>query len=153
MDKTNKITITCEDWQTRVDIGQALADVLHINFLDVDDYIIRGSVLNGDIEEFSKECFVNAYGQELFNTLEAISYLAYVDTVDEPFVISIGNCKNDKNLSLLGKTISINVELDDKVGLSSKLVDYSIKKSKSVASTAKEIAKLVASDERWARNL
>lgn len=153
MDKTNKITITCSDWPTRVEVSQALADTLHVNFLDVDDYIIRGSVLNGDIEEYSKDCFITTYGQELFNTLEGLSYLAYVETVKEPFVIAIGNDKNDKNLSLLEKTISINLKVDDKQDLSSRLMDYTIKKSKSVASTAKEIAKIVTSDERWDRNL
>ena len=153
MDKTNKITITCSDWNMRVDVGQALADTLHINFLDIDDYIIRGSVLNGDIEEFSKECFVSEYGQGMFDTLEGISYLAYVDTVDEPFVLSLGNDKNERNVALLEKTISVNIALDDNNGLSSKLADYSLKMDKSAANTAKKIAKLVTSDERWARNL
>ena len=153
MEKTNKITITCPDWDLRVDVSQALADILHVNFLDVDDYIIRGSVLNGDIDDYSKQSFIDKYGQGMFDTLEGISYLAYVKEVKEPFVIAIGNEKNSRNFSLMEKTISVNVCDGSDKNLASKLVDYSIKKSKSAASTAKEIAKLITSDERWDRSL
>lgn len=153
MDKTNKITITCLDWDTRVDVSQAVADLLHINMLDLDDYIIRGSVLNGDLDEFSKEKFIEKYGQGVFDTLEGIAYLAYVETVDAPFVISIGNDRNKANTNLFGKTISVNVRLDDTRSLSSTIADYSVKKSKSVKTTAKQIAKIITSDERWSRDL
>ena len=153
MDKTNKITITCSDWETRVDICTALAELLDVNMLDLDDYIIRGSVLNGDIEEYSKDCFIDEYGQAMFDTLEQLGYRAYVQGVEEPFVISISNDKNEGNIDLMGKTISVNVKLTDANSLSSKITDYSLKKSKSIKSTAQEIAKLVTSDERWSRNL
>ena len=153
MDKTNKITITCPDWYTRMDIADKVASLLKINVLDMDDYIIRGSVLNGDIEEYSKDSFVGQYGQTMFDMLEQLGYRAYVNGVEEPFVISIGNDRNEGNINLMSKTISINVRLDGRKGLSSKITDYSILKSKSTNSTAKEIVKLVTSDERWSRNL
>lgn len=153
MDKTNKITITCPDWDTRMSIANEVANLMKINVLDMDDYIIRGSVLNGDIEEYSKDCFIEQYGQTMFDTLEQLGYRAYVNGVEEPFVISIGNDRNEGNINLMSKTISVNVRLDGKKSLSSKITDYSILKSKSINSTAKEIVKIVTSDDRWHRDL
>ena len=148
MDKTNKITITCNNWDERVDISQAVADMLKINMLGIDDYIIRGSVMNGDLDEFPKEAFVSQYGENLFSVLENLSYMAYVKTVDEPFVISIDDIKNESNAPILRETISIDVN-DNTKTLSSAISDYTIKKEKSASATAKKIANIVLSDERW----
>ena len=148
MDKTNKITITCEDWATRMEISQAVADLLGANMLDVDDFIIRGSLFNGDIDEFSKEEFVQKYGNGTFLALENISYLAYVDTVEEPFVISLG-CDRDEGLAeTLRKTISINISETGR-GLFSTISDYTVKKKETISNTAEDIVDIITADERW----
>lgn len=148
MEKTNKITITCNNWDERVDISQALADVLKVNMLDIDDYIIRGSVMNGDLNEYSKDAFISQYGENMFSVLENLSYMAYVKTVEEPFVISLGNLTNESNAPLFRQTISINVS-DGTPALSSVIADYSVKKEKSTSETARKIADIVLTDERW----
>ena len=153
MDKTNKITITCPDWEKRTELSQAVADLLGINMLDIDDFIIRGSVMNGDIDEYSKEEFVGRYGAAVFGALENISYMAYVNDVEEPFVISLGNCKSEGNIPPFKKTISIHVPLDEGRSVSSEMADYSIKAQDSISSTAKAIADAVISDYRWAKCL
>ena len=53
MDKTNKITIFHSDWLKREEICQDVADLLKVQMLDIDDYILRGSVLTGDIDDMS----------------------------------------------------------------------------------------------------
>ena len=153
MDRTNKITITCDDWDERVNISEKVADIMGINLLDIDDYILRGSVLTGDIENLSKAEFVEKFGAGIFDTLETMSYMAYTEKVDEPFVISVGNDRNEWNAGPLRKTISIHISHEGENGLSSLLCDYSIPSQKSISSTAKKIAKIVASDDRWAKNL
>jgi shikimate kinase len=153
MDTTNKITITCNNWDKRVDIAQAVADSLGINMLDIDDYIIRGSVMNGDLENYSKDEFTEKYEQSVFNTLEAISYHAYVDTVKEPFVISLGNSKNELNLSIYRKTISIHIAENGEKGVSSVISDYTIPMESSTSMTAKKITEIVKNDGRWSNSL
>ena len=153
MDKTNKITITCDNWDERVSIAQKVASLMGINLLDIDDYVLRGSVMTGDIENLSKAEFIEKFGANTFDTLESISYMAYTDRVEEPFVISVGNDRNEWNAGPLRKTISIHISHEGESGLSSLLCDYSIPAQKSISSTAKKIAKIVASDERWTRNL
>ena len=151
MDKTNKITITCSNWETRVAVSQAVADLLGINMLDVDDYIIRGSVMNGDLDEYSKEDFIRKYGKSLFATLETISYMAYVDTVKEPFVIAMDCSLNDGNADIFKKTISVSVGEDN--GIYSLISDYSVARKKTISKTAKEIVRIVTNDDRWEKDL
>ncbi len=148
MDKTNKITITCEDWAARMEISQAVADLLGANMLDVDDFIIRGSLFNGDIDEFSKEEFIQKYGNGAFLALENISYLAYVDTVEEPFVISLSSDRDEGIAETLRKTISINISETGRE-LYSTLSDYTIRKKETTSSTAEDIVDIITADERW----
>jgi hypothetical protein len=148
MDKTNKITITCEDWETRMDITRAVADILGIYMLDVDDYVIYGSVMNGDIENNSKDEFIQKYGKSVFMALETITYIAYVDTVDEPFVISLGYDTNDGNVDTFKKTISVNVS-DNPKDIYSLISDYTVKQRETISATAKNIVDIITSDKRW----
>ena len=148
MDKTNKITITCEDWETRMDITRAVADILGIYMLDVDDYVIYGSVMNGDIENHSKDEFIQKYGKSVFMALETITYIAYVDTVEEPFVISLGYDTNDGNVDTFKKTISVNVS-DNPKDIYSLISDYTVKQRESISATAEDIVDVITSDKRW----
>lgn len=148
MDKTNKITITCEDWETRMDITRAVADILGIYMLDVDDYVIYGSVMNGDIENNSKDEFIQKYGKSVFMALETITYIAYVDTVDEPFVISLGYDTNDGNVDTFKKTISVNVS-DNPKDIYSLISDYTVKQRETISATAESIVDIITSDKRW----
>lgn len=148
MDATNKITITCKDWETRTEIAQAVADIMGINMLDIDDFVIRGSVMNGDLDEYSKDEFMKKYGQSTFLALENISYLAYVTTVEEPFVIALGNSGNEGNIDIFKKTISINVSNTGKSILST-ISDYTVKNKKSIADTAANIVDIITADGRW----
>ena len=72
MDKTNKITIFHNDWLKREEISQDVADLLKVQMLDIDDYILRGSVLTGDIDDMSKDEFVQKLGRGLFDTLQVL---------------------------------------------------------------------------------
>lgn len=152
MDKTNKITITCADEEERVRIAMKVAELLGIHMLDIDDYIVRGSVATGDLEQPLKSEFIEKFGESLFDALETISYIAYTKDVKEPMVLSVGNDRNEGNVEPFRKTISINVSRNDR-DMSSLLSDYSVKSQKSITSTAKKIVKLVAADERWSRDL
>lgn len=149
MDKTNKITIFHSDWLKREEICQDVADLLKVQMLDIDDYILRGSVLTGDIDDMSKEAFVQKFGRGLFDTLENLSYLAYVTTVDVPYVLSLGNPRNEYITSTLCRTISVNVTEKGENGIISEISDYSIEDSTSTLDVAKKIVKAVSDDPRW----
>ena len=149
MDKTNKITIFHNDWLKREEISQDVADLLKVQMLDIDDYILRGSVLTGDIDDMSKDEFVQKLGRGLFDTLENLSYLAYVTTVDTPYVISLGNPRNEYIASTLCRTISINVTNKGENGIISEISDYSIEDCTSTLDVAKKIVKAISDDPRW----
>lgn len=149
MDKTNKITIFHNDWLKREEICQDVADLLKVQMLDVDDYILRGSVLTGDIDDMSKDAFIDKFGRGLFDTLENLSYLAYVTTIDAPYVISLGNPRNEYITNTLCRTISINVAGKGENGIISEISDYSIEDSTSTMDVAKKIAKAISEDPRW----
>jgi len=149
MDKTNKITIFHENWDRRRELAQAVADLLKVNTLDIDAYILEGSVLTGDLDNPSKEEFMDKFGRGLFDTLENLSFLAYVTTVDAPFVLSLGNPRNEYLTSTLAKTITVNVSKAGDNGILSEISDYSIEESESVSATAKKIVSAISEDQRW----
>ena len=152
MDKTNKITIFHQDWNKRQEIAQAVADLIGVSMLDIDCYILEGSVLTGDIEEPSKTEFIYKFGHGLFDTLENLSYLAYVTTVEAPFVLSLGNPRNEYVASTFGKTITVNVSQKGDNSVLSEIFDYSIDESESVSATAKKIVKAISEDQRWSND-
>ena len=152
MDKTNKITIFHNNWEKREELSQAVADLLRASSLDIDRYILEGSVLTGDIDEPSKAEFIDKFGVGLFDTLENLSYLAYVTTVEAPFVLSLGNPRNQYAAHTLVKTITVNVFEKDSNSILSEISDYSIKEESSVSGTAKKIVKTILEDCRWSNS-
>ena len=80
--------------------------------------------------------------------LETITYIAYVDTVDEPFVISLGYDTNDGNVDTFKKTISVNVS-DNPKDIYSLISDYTVKQRESISATAEDIVDVITSDKRW----
>ena len=80
--------------------------------------------------------------------MENLSYLAYVTTVDVPYVLSLGNPRNEYITSTLCRTISVNVAGKGENGIISEISDYSIEDGTSL-DVAKKIVKAVSEDPRW----
>lgn len=152
MEKTNKISIICPDIKERGEILQAVADILGIECLDVNDFILRGSVLNGDLENLSKDEFLTRYGETSYNMLETMSYIAYTTTVDAPFVILIENRDLKSNMYPLKKTISFSLTDKSSRKIANEIADYSMVLN-GVEATAKSVAEAVLSDERWSNSV
>lgn len=142
----NKITIIHSDDARRMEIARLAAEAMGINYIDIQDYVLRGCVLHGDLDEPSRELFYKVYDEDTYDFLEHISYVAYANSVSEPFVISIDKPQNPMHTKTLKSTISVHIKNDKEPPFYSLIADYAIDDGENVVD---EIVKAITADDRW----
>ena len=51
----NKVTIIHSNDKRRDEIARSVAEKMDVNYIDIQDYVLRGCVLHGDLDEMSRE--------------------------------------------------------------------------------------------------
>ena len=141
----NKVTIIHSNDKRRDEIARSVAEKMDINYIDIQDYVLRGCVLHGDLDEMSREEFYERYDSDTYDFLEHLAYTAYTN-LKEPFIITIDNPHNQIHIPRLKGTISVHVNAEGEPSLFSLIADHVVNDGDDVVD---EIIQIITADERW----